>query len=218
MNENPNFHSFNVNALIDKHDKQLNQLSIEINGINENINLFRNLIKELTDRYEKVDDIHPISQKMDSSLASFGAMMNRFKDQQSSLIKEIGDLKHHNALVETFTSSISRKVDLIVSDTDSYKECNRVQLKNIQESQAANLASFKKLYEENLGKLKSDLTVSPSSVFQQNNDIIQKLESASLDGSNAMLKVNNMDMHIKILERKIEKLDILIKKLELQAQ
>ena len=77
------------------------------------------------------------------------------------------------------------------------------------------LEALRKEFQASLDSLRKDLVVSPSDVFQQNNDVMKKLESTALDGSNAMMKVNNIDLHTRILEKRIENLAIQIKRIEL---
>jgi hypothetical protein len=74
---------------------------------------------------------------------------------------------------------------------------------------------FQKYTDEKIESLKNDLQGSSASLGALRSEIIKKLESITLDSSNAFLKANNNAQQVAILEKKIENIFLLLKKFEL---
>ncbi len=197
---------------------RVQQMFIEINSINENINLFKRLIQELADKYEDVDLLKSLNGKFDSSVKAFESNCESLRAQKTAISDEVSKLKCSvSTLSFDFVDLEHRFHDHFIK-VNGDKAVNEERFREIQSAFRNEVEALRNEMRTSLSKLQADLSVSPASVFEQNTVHIKKLESASLDGTNAMLKVNNMDMNIRIVEKKIENLDIRIKKIELMAQ
>ncbi len=202
-------------ATIKTFQERLDQLFIEINSINENINLFRRLIKELSDKYQDLDSLKSLNGKFDNSVNKIQSGYDSLKLHKDSMINEFSDLKSQHIHSSNIIESISRRIDFHLVQSDNEKKSVDSKIKSLEKDYSERIELLRSEVKASLLKLQSELVVSPSRIFEQNNDVIKKLESAALDGTNAMLKVNNMDMNYRIIEKKIENLDIRIKKTEL---
>ncbi len=199
-------------------EDKFQQLIIEINSINENVNLFKRLIQELADKYQDVDLLKSLNNKFDSSVKAFESNCHALKCQKDSLADDLSKLKSNLSSLVFDHVDLGQRFDDHFIKSEAERNNKNAKIAEIECGFNNQIQALRNEMKASLSKLQSDLSVSPASVFEQNNNIIKKLESASLDGTNAMLKVNNMDMNIRIVEKKIENLDIRIKKIELLAQ
>lgn len=197
---------------------KFDQLFKEINYINENVNVFKRLISEISDKYQDVEALKPLNHKFESSVQAYQVLHDSLKSQKDILKIEIDSISQKLNKVNDVTEDHQKRLENLENNFITLKSSQENKISFLQDHFNASLNALKKEIQNSLLKMQTDLTVSPASVYEQNNNLVRKLESASLDGTNAMLKVNNMDLAIRIVEKKIENLSILIKKLELQAQ
>lgn len=107
-------------------------------------------------------------------------------------LEEVDKLKAQNAQLSVWMASFEEKVS-----------------KKIQEAVSASSKSQKdhlELTQDALYKMKQDLVGTPTSNAAVEARIMNRLEMATLDGSNAVLKANNMADKVKLLEKKVEAL------------
>lgn len=208
----------NVDRLLQKHDSVLSQHQLEINEINHNVNIFKNVIQELREKFCEIDALRELYQKFENLSQYVKTDLAAFKVQADTLKKAADDFQLKVSQFRQIQIDAMLKQDEIVIRQERDFQNYNSKLRSSEMAQTEIFKVWRNGLEEAIEKLRKDLLVSPVAVFEQNNQIMGKLESASLDGTNAMLKVNNMDMNIRIIEKKIESLAIQIKKIELQAQ
>lgn len=205
-------------AVVKKFQDNFDRLFKEIDSINISINSFKSQILEITSRYKDIDSLKSLENKFDSSIKVYQGSHDSIKSQNEVIRSEVDFCKSKIKFQDQELSSHMKRQDDLQQDLMDYRSLQNQKHTNMQDDFFSKIESEKKSVESKFQKLEKELVVSPASVFEQNKDLLRKLESASLDGTNAMLKVNNMDLAIRIIEKKIENLSILIKKIELLAQ
>lgn len=76
-------------------------------------------------------------------------------------------------------------------------------------------SSIKSEIEEKFSLIKKEVASYPKSILENNEKIMTKVEIAQMDAQNVALKYSNLETQLKIFDRKLENLDIRIKKMEL---
>jgi hypothetical protein len=211
MNENLDRH-------LQKHDAQISQCMLEINSINHSINESKRLIEELNVKFEAIDRLKDLHQKFDNLSQYVKKDLDAFKVQAENLRKTVDDFLLKISQFRAIQIDMLVKQDAMAVAQEKNFHYHNKRLQEVETNQTERISNYREEFQLAMEKLKDQLSMSPVAIFEQNNQMINKLESASLDGSNAMLKVNNMDMKITIIEKKIENLAIQIKRVELQAQ
>lgn len=151
-------------------------------------------------------------QKEQKSLKSMSdKVIDRLIDMSDSLKNCNLNFEEYKKLnsIETFQEQIDN-IEFSLKDT-SNNVSNKI--KN-----CVTLDTLSKFYsskvEPELISIKDQLINQPSLESLQKN-MMEKIEKISLDASNSVLKANNCSKQIEIVERKIENISLLVKKIEL---
>ena len=80
------------------------------------------------------------------------------------------------------------------------------------------MQTVKRQTDDQILALKTELKGSPSSLESTKAELLSQFKTAQMDASNSVLKANNSAKQIELIERKIENLALLVKKLELSNQ
>lgn len=90
------------------------------------------------------------------------------------------------------------------------------------EAQASNFntvaSNLRSEFNKSLEVLKGQIGASPASILESNQSILKKFEATQMDASNAMLKMNNAESTQILFSRKLENLELRMKKLEIEKQ
>jgi len=190
----------------------------EMESVNEHINFFKRQIDEL---YKKPD-----------VPAEFAA----FKTVTENFVKDINDKNSTSKLlidgIRSVIESLKNTTSVHTNELRQLRDSLPIMEKQITETKdvlsqkiVSISTAFTSRFDEHAEKQKKQLETfsnhaltAPKSVIESNQTIIEQLEVATLDSSNAILKTNNMELTLKLLERKLENLTIQVKKIELTQQ
>jgi hypothetical protein len=187
----------------DHFNKLLNEFIRRLDAVEKNIKLpeefasFRDeFLKEREKwRNTKQDNIYTFS---------------RLKTEIDKNENEIEELKVY---LDCIKKTLFQKFDDLGDTIKSISDRNSVEFRD-------NLNRINKIkndYQEDKEKFRNEFSSTPKSILDSNQQIVKKLEIASLDGQNAVMKINNVELIIKVLERKIEQIMTQIKKLEISS-
>lgn len=175
---------------IEKDHKFIN----EVNGKFSFFQYIENRVLKLEDEVKLFQENHTVLK----------TMLKRSHDDLESMIN---DLKHAtydkvfvNGLHESFMDNSANLIKQIKSLSTSLAD----QKKWVQEH-----------VETRLQDLKSKFDMKPEDIEAFKKDMNEKMESVHLDGTNSTLKGQVLEQQIRIIEKKIENLYLLVKKLEL---
>jgi chromosome segregation ATPase len=207
-----------VIASLQNVESKLEQYKSEYESINHSINVFKNQINEL----HKKPDV-PLE---------FGS----FKSTTELLIKELSNNQYSNKLsidsIKTDITSLRRAIEIhedrirtaerhlpiLERGVSEAKEALNQKIETVSNGFALRFTEHADKQKSQLESFRAEAFSAPKSVIESNNRILEKLEVATLDASNSMLKVNNFDLNLKLLERKLEQLTLQVKKLELSQK
>jgi chromosome segregation ATPase len=183
---------------------------------NQSIHDLAFVLKEIEKDVVKKQDLDSLKIQHEERISSAESNLRSARSNHESLSGKVSEFithlsndivnlrKEHAEFIKTIQSSFSNSLsDVNKKITDMGREnSSRLYLVNTL------IESLSKEFDQKL-------VSSPSSLGAAKEEIYQKFKIAELDASNSLLKSQNNEQHIKILERKLESALLLIKKFEL---
>lgn len=185
------------------------------------LNFLKDSHRKLDNKIDKTDGL------VESNRVEVGIEINEVMQSTMNSLKEfrstLGDIKTGFDKDKETMRGFENKLSLCVTISD-YKE-TIADLYKITEKLHSKNASMVKEYNDlierlkvdfktSLNQMKEDILSRPSEIPELRKLIDQKIELVELNGQNAVLRSSNNENKIMLLERKIENLYQLIKKLE----
>lgn len=161
--------------------------------------------KEHKDSIEFQLQLHE-KHKQDYNLSLKSCSKN--EENISNVISSVMDL---DRAINELGNRVSELKDLL----DKYNKEASERIKSLSLSYESKIEKLSDKVIQDIQFVKDEIIGSPSSLQSVKNEIFEKLEMASFDAQNAVLKSNNVDQQIKVQERKIENIILQIKKYEL---
>ena len=137
-------------------------------------------------------------------------------------------LESHKSELDAFKSRVGAELSAIVDTSVSMSkhtkdqqinldaaEDLRKQITSLRESSVVNLAVLKDKMIVSVQEMKNSFSNLPEPNESLRSEFDKKLESAILDSKNATVRTQNSDQKITLLEKKIESINLLLKKYEL---
>lgn len=206
------------NPELKKYDLLIEQIKRSIDDVNTRLNSFSIQHEELRHKPDIPAEYREFKsfliEKMKIITESVESFSNQLKDVNSKLMKESSHNENEKIEIDTIKNSIKEIVDSIELKN---KELNQ-KINGLGDSISQVHLSAKEHSNKIIDKLKQEISVTPSSILETNNQILRKIEECKMDCSNAMLKLANFETQFTIFQRKLENLDIRIKKFELEKQ
>jgi hypothetical protein len=204
-----------MNDTLQSQKVRLEQIFQELVSINECINKFKDDIEGLSKKCGDLESLKGLEAKVEDATKGYvqgHAVLKRRADQLDSAH---AGLVISDRNIDASIRSISFAHQDHMKEFQEYKKVQDDKFQTFFKDNKKAMDALRFEFQASINKMQNDLVVSPSTILQQNNDVMKKLESTSLDGTNAVMKVNNLDTHVRILEKRIENLAIQIKRLEL---
>jgi hypothetical protein len=196
----------------DDYRKEIASLSEKVNQHTQMLNGFLDQSKRLEELLTFLKDQSSVNQKIEERLEKIEAKISEFHQKHvsasSTMQKLLDDAAHRKEQVQDLNEALAKQGAVVMNLP--YKHLFEELKRGIERCRADSV--------KDIAKIREELVVSPAQIISSNQDLLRKIESAQLDGSNAMSKVNNFDLQIRILEKKIESLGILLKKIEISQQ
>ena len=204
-----------VAASINAIEAKIDSFRVEMESVNSNINFFKNQIQEL---YKKPD--------VPSEFAEFKSVADSFiKDLFSKNISVNSSISGIKISIETIKSMLEQH-DLKIRFNETANRILDDEISDVKEELSQKIVSistvFSNRFDDHVEKQKKQVEfigaqalAAPKSILESNNSLIDKIELSRLDGSNAILKASNLELAVKLLERKLENLTLQVKKIEL---
>lgn len=200
-----------VNAL----ERKIETLNVEINSINSTINSHKIQLAEANERISIPDEFEPFRIKAKEAL-------NELADRQNALIVKINEqraeidaMAHHFSFVQTQIENGKEGIEKLMLSVAIHKNEMALKFIGLERSVYDSIKTSKDEWQKHSSAIAVQASEAPQSIIQSNEQLLKKVEMACLDGTNAMLKLGNLETHSRIMERRLENLEIRIKKLEL---
>jgi len=156
-------------------------------------------VKAQNDRFSELQAIFEDAKKQISRLQSE-------KDQVEGVVSSHKNLhKAHEEKLSCLESSLAKQ--------NSIQSAKISEVQQLVENKVQGcFQKTQKIIEET----KAEMIGSPSSLEGAKKELLEKFESVALDASNALLRAKNSDQKISLMDRKIENIQLLLKKHELK--
>lgn len=207
----------------DSHEKAIQSLSSTINALLEHSSNYRNETKEGVDQLNnKLSSSIMESNKIASLLDDMGRKVSVLSTQQSQYSTNLDKLYSDYFKFKDSSESIScslgkeiRKVKQSVDDAPDLTEWANKIYTRIQSDLGYRDKQATAYVDKKVETLSEDFAANPLSAESIKASLFNEIQNLSLDGKNAYLKSNNCATQIQILEKKLERLNIILKKYEL---
>jgi hypothetical protein len=150
---------------------------------------------------QAVLDIH---NKID---AVIGKVRNIAMDQS--------ELKDKHSAIDEAQSASSGQIQVVRSSLSDHVQSAEYSMKSLKSYVDTLCDRLKDQTVSYMDSVKIEMLGSPSSMESVRKEILNKLNLTSMDGTNAVMKVANNEQAIKLLEKKVENLAILLKRNEI---
>lgn len=204
-----------IDAISASVEMQARQTHDQINETKANINNIKQNFQEVFSSVSKKTELEILRDYVEKNHAAFFAALDNAKTLSidanfniASINDRIDNIKYNIAETVKKVTANSDQITAMLNAFEAFKQYSSSQL--VSES-----AKSRKEFDEKMTILKNEVTGSPSSLESLKSELVKKMEGIALDGSNAILKANNSAAQISILEKKIENIYLLLKKLEL---
>lgn len=207
-----------VSASIHAIEGKVDLVKREMESVNTHINRFKLQIEELS----KKPDVPAEFESIKSSIDSF---IKGTQDRHVSTMCTISDIKSTLQTAKITIANQDNEIRMLRQSVPMLDEKIETTKQDLSSKIVSISTAFSNRFDAHADQQKKQLDVfgaqamaAPKSVMESNNSILEKLEVATLDASNSMMKVNNLELSMKVWERKLENLTIQVKKLELSQQ
>lgn len=206
-------------SLLQKYQSQNDQYRQELVSISEKLNKHTRLIDECLSVRSSVEELRAFHERQNQMNSRGEDLFFDLIEGKKSAVTTVAKLEKQMAELKKENESLRKD---LTDALELIKELNKKflylpfdnQIRELAKGQTNHIAETRK----EMQKIRDDLVVSPAQIISNNSDLLKKLEVAQLDGSNAMSKVSNFELQIRVLEKKIESLGIQLKKIELGQQ
>lgn len=210
--------NFSNEVAIQQLEQRLRNMSIDLESANEQINQFKLQILELMKRSDVPSDFEEFKKQVNDSLK---LLSSAHENHQSRSVSASNTMKFmHEKLdkIHGLHSDHSQDIVYLKGCFEGIKDDLLGRIDAMATVNGKAISALKEKYVQEMGDLRAKVEATPATVLSSNEDVLKKLEIAMLEASNAMLKVNNTDTNIRILDRKIENALQLVKKMDLEKQ
>jgi chromosome segregation ATPase len=225
-----------VNTIRSSHESLMNKIVVlqqDKTSQNEIIQANKEFSMRLTDVLKQ--DIKDVASKNDNAVSMLATSkdLNEFKASQAARHQASGNqiaaLEHKfNALLQSLADFQSELGEIKLSNISIKKDIDDLQdqssvvfrsvdkhLKTIKEELMKMLLKNRQDTIDLMERIREEVLGSPTAIGKIRDEIMNRLEGASLDSSNAVLKTANCETHLNLIEKKIESIFALLKKKEL---
>jgi hypothetical protein len=199
-------------------ESKLEQYKIEYESINHSINVFKTQIQELNKKPDVPEEFKSFRLATESFISDLNQKQVTNKSSIESIKIDVDSLKRALVIHEERIRITSELLPVLEKQTDEVKQEASKKIVDISTSFSGRFNEYAEKQKSQLESFRSEALSAPKSVLESNNRILEKLEVAMLDASNAILKTNNIELAMKLLERKLEHLVLQVKKNELSQQ
>jgi len=151
--------------------------------------------------------VHDMESKLFAFLDEHKKQVAKSLDEHLSALKTIDATKVTNQAFHNVIPDIQEKIESTAHELIRFKGEMHALAQDFYDSML-----------KNFDKFKQEIILKPTGIEDVKKYLEQKLEVVAMDGSNAILRSANCEKHVNLLEKKIECIMLLIKKMDLNKQ
>lgn len=196
-------------------ERKVEVMKVEITSINNLINSHKTQIAEANEKMSIPDEFEPFRAKVKEAFNEMADRQNSLVEKMNQHQAEIDGISNHFSFVQSQRDKDKSDLEDLSIEFSSYKTAMTLKIAAIEKSLSESLKSMREDWQKLSTAVVSQVSEAPQSIIQSNDQLLKKVEMACLDGANAMLKLGNLETQALILSRRLENLDIRLKKMEL---
>lgn len=186
-----------LGAILNQHARLIEEANSRVN-VPAEFEAFRGSIQKTLKQIDNVIMTHSITiEALQAQSRSCDSFMDRIQK----------DLSHIHNLINDVFQRLEDNKSLIKNDQDK-----------LHKSFSEFFANYRKEVNARLDAVVIQLQQVPQSIVDKNDKLLKEHEIVLADNRNMLSKIENMELNIKILDRKIEGFGIQVKKLQLNQQ
>ena len=190
---------------------KLQDLKFAIDEVNKK--LAESVASHGSNRVSITKQLSVVTTECGIKLKQFGYMMNDFQKQLSCL-QEAVNLIHKNTPNFVKKDELNIEVEELLKTLKIFREDQR----KAQEELTVHLNRQSREFDAKISALRQEMLNRPSEIPALRKELETKIELTELNGQNAVLRSSNNERQLFLLEKRIEQLALLHKKLEFERQ
>lgn len=192
---------------------------LQINKANQDINQYKidlkNLYEESKEQIKRFDVLSKAVSLLNSSLKNNANKIEDFSQSIEGLSKNHVSLKKEISQVSAANIAFSHQSEYLINKIPDFKDwAAQVLVKSDTNLNNVKLALDQKI-SQGIENVRAELKEDPLTVESVKKEFKKDLESLTLDAKNAYLKAGNAAQQIQLLEKKLENVNLILKKNEL---
>ncbi len=165
-------------------------------------------------RYVKNETLNSVNKSLCSSIDFLNMEIYRLHDSIEKRIEKDQDLDYKIEKLSESYQSIENQTKFNQEELLCHKKDTNFMVSSLRKQIENDVSNVKDQVVTYMDNTKVEMIGSPGSLESVQRSLATRLDSITLDGSNAVLRSSNNEQMIKILEKKVEKISILMKKNE----
>jgi hypothetical protein len=194
------------------HQETATRLSDGVNALNSKVESMKSQLQNHVSIQEKA---HEFTAAVERMALEIKKMLSGYPENVNTLGRSHGSLSDE---FRAFKSLVSNKVEELASSFKNMPKFEEWAARIWTQSHKDRQESQREIYDridKKSQQLETKLFTDPYTADSIKKSLQEHMDTLALDGKNAYLKVNNMSQQIQILEKKIENVNLLLKKYEL---
>jgi len=202
----------NVSTRVEQYDKQhienLATIGKSVGALNEKLNHIANVVIDKDQMQEIMEHVLLQIEGVANSKQPLIAEIDKLKIDNYRLSEAIRQIQEIPQKLSDKMQSMGQSIGVLESNL-------KRDITHVSDAQDVSFKIFMQDCEKKLADWKVEILGTPTANLKVKEELEQKMQMAQLDGSNAVIKVNNVEQQIKLLEKKLENLQLQVKRNEL---
>lgn len=196
----------------DEHQSSIDSQVSLINSIGDRIGVCEKFKDEMKNLESKIFSIrNDISSSVYELKESYRSSVSNQSDMQSKIDFSIERLNQCEGKLSEFISLFEN----VKKDNESFKVTSFEYMDGSMKTMYDQMNKFFSAINDKMVKMENQLDLFPEMLENFKKDISHDLEMVKLNGSGAVLKAGNSEKQIQLMEKRIENIQLLLKKYEL---
>lgn len=225
--------SVDLKGLLEKQDNKLNQIVSEVSGYDFKMkDLKEQMDQSEKGAYEGIQRVASQVARVEEQGVKFSSFYAHVQESDEKLQKLSSEFKSIKATLDSQNFVLTNLKDVLADHsegilnarqgTDYFNSELSLKIKevsqkiaSVEEQLHSKIGIFFDKISKEIESCKLQVKLTPDSIGDLKKELTDSLETGALDASNAVLKAENAEHQFRILDRKLENINQLLKKLEL---
>lgn len=207
-----------VTASMHAIEAKVNLFRKEMESVNTHINFFKTQIDQLYQKPDVPAEFREFKCKMDTFIQESSQRNDSSKTLVDGIRRTLETIKHAVSHHENEIRMLRDSMPIMAKQIAESKDELSQKIVSISTAFTNRFDIHTEHQKKQLETFSAQAMKAPNSVIDSNSKLVQKMEISCIDAANALLKASNIELSVKLLERKLENLTLQVKKAELSQQ